>query len=919
MKNQNNNDNNDNNDNNANDNANDNNANDDNANDNANDDNANDDNANDNANDDNANDNNANDNANDNIEMHKTISNNNLNSKLSKQHIRSDSIDLSIDIGLPTNIMNKPAETNDRQKEELVVKEEEEHLDHDNKAHIITKKKTKRMSTISQQSSSSSATSSHYPSPQTEFYPLQTSMLPHIPIEDNVDVNLHVNIPTKLDPFVDHRYYDEKTSQVPESLDNNVADTTDFNNQCNIMYDKTSDNGSVQVHFKELGNNYFHINGKNKQSRHSHNLCNKRNTKYKCGVNRTNSDNNFQDNDIEHNFQENDIENNFQGDNELSDYDDYDSDGHDINSIQFSYKTDKIKLKYLFPTLNYNRYDMDKIMEIIDDHFEKDIVTILSNHLDIIASYLSCQKILYMEASHYTSTWLNLLMIPTIIITSGCSVLSGAETSDYLSQSHSIITYSTLISGLTAFSTLLLAIINYLKLDAASEAHKISSHQYDKLQSQTEFLSGNTLLFSASSFNANTIVNRKKQHIAKNLANIREEQNRHFKLLDEEYYKLINSETISKMVENEYRLQEKQDLYTIHNNGHDNSNDYDESGIHKYQQNQQQYVHIQPDRVKIEQNIRAKLSSEKNAKRKDITDKLKLDLHNLNAEYEYLFADEEMNNHSDMIVTIRKEMENIKNKIKDIKETNQFVIPRDIRYKFPTVYNTNVFTWIKTIEEYKMYLANRLLDIKNNLNYLNKCIFFSIRKHNEYVKMSNVNQVVTMYNINDINNILKKLQKKRRYFKSLKRAANIKLINLGTAFKDVDRMFKQEILNAENKSRYWFRLFCLTIFINSLCLFLNFWCCCSKCAWNIEEFPIIVYLKKCKQKYVKDVIEPGSVLYEILDSRDENIDNNTDLNIKPNRPSSSINTSNKDFFNKNDDYEKYDSDDSDARLSDWDC
>jgi 4-hydroxy-tetrahydrodipicolinate synthase len=37
--------------------------------------------------------------------------------------------------------------------------------------------------------------------------------------------------------------------------------------------------------------------------------------------------------------------------------------------------------------------------------------------------------------------------------------------------------------------------VNYLKLDAASEAHKISSHQYDKLQSTMEFTSGSVLLF----------------------------------------------------------------------------------------------------------------------------------------------------------------------------------------------------------------------------------------------------------------------------------------------------------------------------------------------------------------------------------------------------------------------------------------
>jgi type I site-specific restriction endonuclease len=52
----------------------------------------------------------------------------------------------------------------------------------------------------------------------------------------------------------------------------------------------------------------------------------------------------------------------------------------------------KIKLKYLFPTLNYKKLKMERIMSIIDEQFEKDIVTILSNHLDIIDSYLSCQK-----------------------------------------------------------------------------------------------------------------------------------------------------------------------------------------------------------------------------------------------------------------------------------------------------------------------------------------------------------------------------------------------------------------------------------------------------------------------------------------------------------------------------------------------
>ena len=35
-----------------------------------------------------------------------------------------------------------------------------------------------------------------------------------------------------------------------------------------------------------------------------------------------------------------------------------------------------------------------------------------------------------------------------------------------------------------------------MKLDAQSEAHKTSAHQYDKLQTSIEFLSGTTLLFN---------------------------------------------------------------------------------------------------------------------------------------------------------------------------------------------------------------------------------------------------------------------------------------------------------------------------------------------------------------------------------------------------------------------------------------
>lgn len=111
-----------------------------------------------------------------------------------------------------------------------------------------------------------------------------------------------------------------------------------------------------------------------------------------------------------------------------------------------------------------------------------------SSAMDILASYIKGQKIIYMEAESYCQHNLNILMFPSIFCSATASVIAAVlETTAW---------GGTFLASINAGISFLLAIISYLKLDAQSEAHKISAHQYDKLQSICEFSSGELLLFT---------------------------------------------------------------------------------------------------------------------------------------------------------------------------------------------------------------------------------------------------------------------------------------------------------------------------------------------------------------------------------------------------------------------------------------
>jgi hypothetical protein len=117
---------------------------------------------------------------------------------------------------------------------------------------------------------------------------------------------------------------------------------------------------------------------------------------------------------------------------------------------------------------------------------------------DIMSMYIKGQKILYTEAKTICEQRLNYLMLPTIIITAVCTVISVVlKEYDYS---------STLVSALNGVNFLFLNLINYLKLDAKTEAHRVSAYKFDKIQSKLEFNSGKMLFIKGRSNELPTLI-----------------------------------------------------------------------------------------------------------------------------------------------------------------------------------------------------------------------------------------------------------------------------------------------------------------------------------------------------------------------------------------------------------------------------
>ena len=154
----------------------------------------------------------------------------------------------------------------------------------------------------------------------------------------------------------------------------------------------------------------------------------------------------------------------------------------------------------------------EEIKNSLDKYFD-DTDNQISNELDILITYMKGQKNLFIESYLVSQKKLNMLMIPSILITTAVTIFAPV----FQDYKWSI----GLISGLNALTAMIITIINYLKLETSTQTFYNTATQYDKLETSLEFVSSK-LIFMENKNDKTKIIFDKFQDVETKIHEIKE-------------------------------------------------------------------------------------------------------------------------------------------------------------------------------------------------------------------------------------------------------------------------------------------------------------------------------------------------------------------------------------------------------------
>lgn len=140
------------------------------------------------------------------------------------------------------------------------------------------------------------------------------------------------------------------------------------------------------------------------------------------------------------------------------------------------------------------------VEKTLDKYYDMELDNKYSSELDILSTFMKGQKNIYIQAKHLSQWRLNMLMIPSLIITCAITILSPLITcSD---------THSWIISGLNACVGFILSMMNYLKLESSTTMFLQLANHYDKMETALEISNSKIILMETEAEKRTLVLNQ---------------------------------------------------------------------------------------------------------------------------------------------------------------------------------------------------------------------------------------------------------------------------------------------------------------------------------------------------------------------------------------------------------------------------